>query len=109
MEKKAWLELLMDYYGQILTDRQRAALSLYCGEDLSLAEIAEQEGISRQGVRDALQRGEHTLVEMEEKLQLANKCSKLKLGLLHVSQELVSRGITDLSHEIEKLIREWEG
>lgn len=58
MQNKLELSLLIDYYGAFLTDNQCEMLKLNCEEDFSLAEIAEQKGISRQGVRDALQRGE---------------------------------------------------
>ena len=71
MQNKLELSLLIDYYGAFLTDNQCEMLKLNCEEDFSLAEIAEQKGISRQGVRDALQRGEKILLEMEEKLGLA--------------------------------------
>ena len=60
----------MDYYGEFLTERQRKLLDLHVNEDLSLGEIADGEGISRQGVHDALRRGEQQLMEMEEKLGL---------------------------------------
>ncbi|MBQ9988713.1 MAG: GntR family transcriptional regulator [Clostridia bacterium] len=109
MEKKAWLELLMDFYGQMLTERQRAAVSLYCGEDLSLAEIAEQEGISRQGVRDALQRAEKTLTQMEEQLQLATRYQKLKMGLLELSENLLQNGNAESAQRIRSLLNDWEG
>lgn len=67
------LSLLIDYYGSFLTETQLEALRLSCDEDLSLSEIAEQRGISRQGVRDAIARGEKTLIEMEQKLHLIEK------------------------------------
>ena len=54
MQNKLELSLLIDYYGEFLTDNQCEMLKLNCEEDFSLAEIAEQKGISRQGVRDAL-------------------------------------------------------
>ena len=54
MEKHVELGCLLDYYGALLTERQRALLEEQVSEDCSLAEIAEREGISRQGVRDAL-------------------------------------------------------
>ena len=62
------ISLLLDFYGGILTDKQVDALELYYNEDLSLAEIAQHTGITRQGVRDAIKRGETILLDMEEKL-----------------------------------------
>lgn len=64
---------LFDFYGDLLTENQANVIDLYYNEDLSLAEIAEPAGISRQGVRDAIVRGEHQLKEFEEKLGLVKK------------------------------------
>ncbi len=64
------MSLLFDFYGETLTEKQRELFDLYYNEDLSLAEIAEHAGITRQGVRDSIKRAEHALREMEEKLGL---------------------------------------
>ena len=64
------MSLLFDFYGETLTDKQRELFDLDYNEDLSLAEIAEHAGITRQGVRDSIKRAEHALREMEEKLGL---------------------------------------
>ena len=72
-EKDYRISYLLDFYGNILTDKQKDAIDLYYNEDLSLAEIAEHVGITRQGVRDAIKRGEETLTEMEDKLKFAEK------------------------------------
>ena len=73
MEKNVRISYLFDFYGDILSEKQSRAVELYYNDDLSLGEIAEQFGISRQGVRDLLKRSETLLVEMEEKLRLAEK------------------------------------
>ena len=73
--------LLLDFYGEMLTEKQREFLEYYYNEDLSLAEIALNEGITRQGVRDAIKRAEHTLFSMEEHLRLAGRSEELRLGL----------------------------
>ena len=62
--KKAYL---LDFYGEVLTERKKEVLDMYYNEDLSLAEIAEQIGISRQGVRDVIVRAEATMQEVEDK------------------------------------------
>lgn len=67
------ISLLLDFYGGILTEKQLDALELYYNEDLSLAEIAQHTKITRQGVRDAIKRGEAILLEMEEKLGFYEK------------------------------------
>ena len=64
------MSLLFDFYGETLTEKQRELFDLYYNEDLSLSEIAEHAGITRQGVRDSIKRAEHALGEMEQKLGL---------------------------------------
>lgn len=61
------MTMLYDFYGELLTDRQREFFDLYYNEDLSLAEIAENAGISRQGVRDVIVRAEASMQEIEDK------------------------------------------
>lgn len=75
--KNLKISLLLDFYGAILTEKQRESLELYYNEDLSLAEIAEIASISRQGVRDNIKRGENILLEMEEKLSFFEKYADL--------------------------------
>lgn len=62
------MSLLFDFYGELLTEKQRELFDLYYNEDLSLTEIAEHAGITRQGVRDAIVRGESLLRDAEERL-----------------------------------------
>ncbi len=61
------MTLLFDYYGELLTEKQKTCFDLHYNQDLSLGEIAEEAGISRQGVHDSLARAEAALLEMEEK------------------------------------------
>ena len=72
-EKNLELASLLDFYGEVLSERKQAVLSLYYNEDLSLAEIAEEIGISRQGVRDLIKKAEEELLFLEEKLGLKKK------------------------------------
>ena len=68
MKNQAYrMALLYDFYGDMLTDRQKEFYDLYYNEDLSLSEIAENYGISRQGVRDVIVRAEAALTELEDK------------------------------------------
>lgn len=72
--------ILLDVYGDVLTLRQRDFLELYYCNDLSLSEIAEDEGVTRQAVRDSIKRGEQILADLESKLKLAEKikgCRKI--------------------------------
>ena len=81
MSKNIEISVLLDYYGGMLTDKQRDVIDLYYNQDLSLAEIAEHEKISSQGVRDNIKRGEAYLTELEENLHLAKQTVSL-LALL---------------------------
>ena len=68
MKDKAYeMTLLYDFFGELLTEKQREYFELYYNDDLSLAEIAENDGISRQAVRDAVIRAEKFLLDAEEK------------------------------------------
>ncbi len=70
MSKNLDVAVLLDFYGEMLTDKQRDVIDLYYNQDLSLSEIAEHEGITRQGVRDSIKRGEVFLFELEDKLKV---------------------------------------
>ena len=72
-QKNLAYSVLLDFYGPVLTDKQRVILTEYYDEDLSLAEIAENLGITRQGVRDAIKHGEAALDELEQKLGNARR------------------------------------
>ena len=80
------MTMILDFYGEILTQRQREFFDLYYNEDLSLAEIAENYGISRQGVRDAIVRSETVLRETEEKLGLVKKYAGYESKLEEIRQ-----------------------
>lgn len=77
MSKNLEIAFLLDFYGEMLTDKQRDMVDYYYNEDLSLAEIAENEGISRQGVRDSIKRAEAQMLEMEERLGLARRFRRI--------------------------------
>ena len=86
---KIQLSELLNVYAEMLTDKQREALSMYCDCDCSLSEIASELGISRQGVRDAIVKGEATLVKLEEALHLAELYRKLSVAVADQDKELV--------------------
>ncbi|MCL2096885.1 MAG: YlxM family DNA-binding protein [Oscillospiraceae bacterium] len=85
-EKNYKISYLLDFYGNILTDKQRDAIDLYYNEDLSLAEISEHFGITRQGVRDNIKRGEDTLLDMEDKLGFAGKFEEHRKAFEEISE-----------------------
>ena len=93
MGKNLDMTLLLDFYGDMLTDKQRTFISYYYNDDLSLSEIAANEGITRQGVRDAIKRAEAQLVGMEERLGLVTRFENMKSGLgeiIEVSDEIAA-------------------
>lgn len=78
MNGRERISVLFDCYSRVLSPRQRDALDLYYNEDLSLAEIAEQTGITRQAVRDLIKHGEERLYELEECLRVYERGQKVK-------------------------------
>jgi predicted DNA-binding protein YlxM (UPF0122 family) len=106
------IALLLDYYGELLTPKQQQVISFYYNDDLSLSEIAQNEGITRQGVRDAIKRGEAQLVEMEEKLGLLRHTRALQDALADIRKraenvrDYNSRFVYDkaISEQMEKLV-----
>ena len=81
MAKKWEVSYLLDFYGDVLTEKQRDVMVQYYNDDYSLAEIAENFGITRQGVRDAIKRGEGTILELEEKIGFAARSRALREGI----------------------------
>lgn len=75
------MTLLFDYYGELLTEKQNTFFDLYYNQDLSLAEISEEAGISRQGVHDALIKAEAALLHFEQKLGCVEKEQRLQQTL----------------------------
>ena len=78
MDKNAYTAWLLDFYGAMLTERQRYILSQHLDEDFSIAEIARLEGVSRQGVFDTVKKAEAQLLQMEEKLGLLKRFFSLR-------------------------------
>ncbi len=93
LEKNLQIALLLDCYGGLLTPKQRDLVDLYYNEDLSLGEIAEQENITRQAVRDSIKRGEQALTEFENTLGFVGRSAKL----LKVAAALEKAADTDVS------------
>lgn len=88
--------LLFDFYGELLTERQRVCFDSYYNDDLSLSEIAEHEGITRQGVRELVQRAETTLYAMEEKAGLAGRFRRARQLIAEMESGLENlKSITD--------------
>ena len=77
--------MLLDFYGELLTEKQRDCFDMHYNEDLSLSEIAEQLGISRQGVWDNIRRAESALKEYEDKTGLIRRFASTQLSLERLS------------------------
>lgn len=86
MGKNLDITLLLDFYGDMLTEKQRNFISFYYNDDLSLSEIAADEGITRQGVRDVIKRAEAQLTSMEDRLGLVARFENMKVGLGEIIQ-----------------------
>lgn len=81
MAKNLEISFLLDFYGDVLTEKQRDVMEQYYNDDLSLAEIADNFGITRQGVRDSIKRGEGILLELEQKVGFAKRYRAVQQGV----------------------------
>ena len=86
MAKDLEISFLLDFYGDMLTEKQREVIEFYYTEDLSLSEIADNEGITRQGVRDSIKRAEAQLFDMEQRLGLAKRFREMRGGLEQIRE-----------------------
>ena len=91
MAKNLEISVLLDFYGEMLTEKQRDVVELYYNEDLSLSEIAAHSQITRQGVRDSIKRAEGILLGLEERLGLAKRFRRIQEGL-----DLIIRDARDI-------------
>lgn len=102
MPKDLYVSALLDVYGNFLNEKQRALAEFYYNEDLSLGEIAENEGITRQGVNDAVKRATAKLYDLEEQCGYCKKFLRLKeLNAKLKSGE--SEAVNEISDIIENL------
>lgn len=113
LERREYLILLFDFYGALLTEKQRLIFDLYYQDDLSLGEIAEKQDISRQAVYDIIKRSELILEEYENKLQLVNKFQsnneKLQNALVLINEldeDYSTQKILELKKNINDVINE---
>ena len=108
-EGRLMQSMLLDFYGELLTEKQRECCDLHYNEDLSLSEIAEQAGVSRQGVWDNIRRAEAALQQIEEKTGLIRRFTqnqearerlKEKLTLLRNRSEGENRALAEEAMEL---------
>ena len=106
MAKNYEIAILFDFYGEMLTAKQRDFLEYYYNDDLSLSEIAENEGITRQGVRDAIKRAETQLNEMESRLGMAKRFEDMRSSLNEIIDCANQIAEYNLRHSLSKEIND---
>lgn len=88
LEKNVSLSMLLDFYGEMLTPKQRETVDMYCNDDLSLSEIAEITGLTRPGVRDRIVKSEAALRSFEEKLGLLARFADVQNEIASITESL---------------------
>ncbi|SFJ80129.1 putative DNA-binding protein [Thermoflavimicrobium dichotomicum] len=105
LERTTEMNLLYDFYGSLLTEKQQTLLELYYLEDWSLGEIAEHQGISRQAVFEAIKRAQATLHDLENKLGLLKKYHERRKIAQELSQQL--ERYPEAKKTVEPIIARW--
>ncbi len=104
MEKKVEVSILCQIYGKMLTEKQYEFINDYYNNDLSLSEIAENNEITRQAVRDVIKKGENKLFEFEEKLLIMKKMLKQEKQIQEIIEELSKISNTSSDKKIQKIL-----
>lgn len=100
MEKLEFKGMLYDFYGELLTEHQKRIYEDVVMNDFSLSEIANEQGISRQGVHDLIKRCDKILLDYEEKLHLVERFSNIKQKIQEIDRLTDNEEIKRLSREI---------
>ena len=106
MEKNVKISILLDIYGKLLTQKQYKLLNDYYNNDLSLSEIAENENITRQAVRDNLKKGENNLFEYEEKLGFMKKEITQEESISSILSEITKIEKSMSDNEISNILQD---
>ena len=104
MEKNVEISILCQIYGKLLTEKQLEILTDYYNNDLSLSEIAENNNITRQAVRDIIKKGENKLFELEGQLSIMEKMMKQEKALQEILNELTKIQDVSSDKKIEKIL-----
>ena len=107
ISKNLDVAVLFDFYGELLTEKQRGFIEAYYDDDLSLAEIAANEGITRQGVRDAIKRSEAQLFSLEERLGLVSRFSEMRRGVDEIVAYTAMISDYNLRHTLSREINDY--
>ena len=105
ISRKVELAWLTAFYGGMLTDKQRLVLQLHCEEDMSLGEIAQEAGVSRQGVHDMLTRAAGKLFDMEDKLGMAARFQRMSEGMEQCRSAMRDKRYDEAEQLLDALIR----
>ena len=106
MEKFVEQTLLYDFYGEMLTERQQQVYESVVLEDYSLSEVAEDLGISRQGVHDMIKRCNHTLEEYESRLHLVEKFLCIRKQVQKIKELAVGYNAGEITEISNKILEE---
>ncbi len=106
MEKKVEISMLWQIYGKMLTDKQSEYIDYYYNKDLSLSEIAENNEITRQAVRDIIKKGERKLFEFEEKLLFMKKTINQEKQIQHILFNLNKIQKDSSDKKVESILEE---
>lgn len=106
IEKLLHISLLFDFYGQLLTVRQRELVELYFQNDLSLGELAGEFGVSRQAIHDILKRAREILEEYEAKLGLVQRHLDQQVKLREIDRLLAENQVERARRLVAELLRE---
>ena len=106
MENSVKISVLLETYGKLLTKKQYKLLDDYYNLDLSLSEIAENEHITRQAVRDNLKKGENKLFEYEEKLEIMKQTIEKKNTIENILSKITTINGNMSDKEIAKILEE---
>ena len=104
---KLTMSLLLDQYGALLTEKQRDCFDLYCNQDLTLAEIAELMGTSRQGIHDSISRAKAQLLKYEEVLgclALERRDAQIAAALEAAAKELTARNTGEADQTVTAIL-----
>ncbi|MCI6407989.1 YlxM family DNA-binding protein [Veillonella caviae] len=107
MEERVLISLLLDFYGPLLTDKQRLSLQLHHENDMSLGEIADELGVSRQAVHDNLQRARHILNDYESKLHLVAQYEMREQVIQELKDTLPVEVLSQV--KVQQLLTQMEG
>lgn len=102
------LVLLLDFYGNLLTDKLQTVLQLAVNEDWSLSEISDEVGVTRQAVHDRIQRGSKALLQYEKQLGLVTRWKEQKAQLEELAHVLDTGDLKGAQSRVQNLLDHWD-